>query len=60
MSYAKYMEDNHKIRQERQADYLLYHEEVPRREEYIPYAVRYQIPQPKQVRKVRRNYSYCS
>lgn len=60
MSYAKYMEDNHKIRQERQADYLHYYEETPRREEYIPYAVRYQISQPKQVRKGRRTYSYCS
>lgn len=59
MSYAKYMEDNSKIRQERQADYLHYFEETPRREEYIPYAVRYQIPQPDRVRKVRRNYSYC-
>lgn len=60
MSYAKYMEDNSKIRQERQADYLRYHEETPHREEYIPYTVRYQIPQSKQVRKVRRTYSYCS
>lgn len=60
MSYAKYMEDNNKLRQERQPNYNPYHEEIPRREEYVPYAVRYQIPQPKQARKVRRNYSYCS
>lgn len=60
MSYAKYMEDNCKLRQERQPNFNPYHEETPRREEYIPYAVRYQIPQPKPVRKVRRNYSYCS
>lgn len=59
MGYAKYMEDNYKIRQERQADYIHYYEETPRREEYIPYAVRYQIPQLKQARKVRRNNSYC-
>lgn len=60
MSYAKYMEDNYKIRQERQINYNPYHEENSRREEYIPYAVRYQISQPKQTRKARRTYSYCS
>lgn len=60
MSYAKYMEDNYKIYQERQADYLLYHEVIPRREEYVPYAIKYQPPQSKQACKVRNNGCYCS
>ena len=33
ISYAKYMEDNNKIGQERQADYLLYQGKTPRYEE---------------------------
>lgn len=56
MSYAKYMEDNNKIRQERQADYLLYYEKTPHREEYIPYTVRYKISQPKQTRNDNKKY----
>lgn len=58
MSYAKYAEDNRKIRNERQADYLLYHEDTPRREEYIPYAVRYNLPQQKPVRRRRTVYAF--
>lgn len=54
MGYAKYMEDNNKIRQERQASYLLYQDKTQRYEEYIPYTVRYKIHEPKQARKDKR------
>ena len=60
MSYAKYMEDNNKIRQERQAEYILYQDKTLRCEEYIPYAVRYKLHQPKQARQVKRKHSICS
>lgn len=60
MSYAKYAEDNRKIRNERQADYLLYHEDTPHREEYIPYAVRYNLPQQKPVRRRRTVYAFSN
>lgn len=60
MSYTKYDEDNRKIRNERQADYLLYREDTPRREEYIPYAVRYNLPQQQPVRRRRRVYAFSN
>lgn len=57
MSYAKYTEDNLKISQERQVDYLYYREKTPRKEEYIPYAVRYHIPPPARTAKQKRTYA---
>lgn len=60
MSYAKYTEDNNKIRHDRQDNYLLYQEVPPRYEEYIPYTIRYKIHQPKQVRKDKSKHVICS
>lgn len=55
MGYPKYEEDNRKIWQERQNDYGCYYERPVRQEEYIPYAIRYQLPQTKAVPRKKRS-----
>ena len=52
MGYAKYMEDNIKISQERKNSNVWTCDYPSRSEEYVPYVVRYRVPQrPKQRRK---------
>ena len=58
MGYPKYEEDNRKLLQERQSTHGYYQEEHPRREEYVPYIVRYQLPQPKTAPRKKRSFLY--
>ena len=58
MGYPKYEEDNRKLLQERQSTYGYCQEETPRREEYTPYAVKYQLPQPKSTPRKKRSFVY--
>ena len=58
MGYPKYVEDNRKLLQERQCSCGYYHEKTLAQEEYIPYAVRYQIPQPKTAPRKKRSFVY--
>lgn len=59
MGYPKYEEDNRENIQDRQIpDYGRWYDAKPPREEYVPYTVRYQIPEVKvrNSRKVRYAY----
>lgn len=58
MGYPKYEEDNRKLQQERCTNYGCFYEQPPRREEYVPYAVRYQLPQPKSTPRKKKSYVY--
>lgn len=56
MGYPKYAEDNREQISERFATIKHTQERTVQREEYIPYHIRYQLPQPKVVRKKKRFY----
>ena len=58
MGYPKYEEDNRKLLQERHGNYGYYHEKPLHQEEYITYAVRYQIPQSKTPPRKKRSFVY--
>lgn len=58
MGYPKYEEDNRKLLQERQSTYGYFQEETPCQEEYIPYAVKYQLLQPKAEPRKKRSFLY--